>query len=146
MTWHASRAMLPLVGRIARDVIEYYGQLTRMEPEFAQLERDRRTLNWPQRSRRYQLEEDISVAQNEMRTLLAELEVLGLTLLEPSLGMIGFPTLVNDRRAFFSWRPGEESVLFWNYADDLARHAVPEEWTELPSERPSRGRPRSRKK
>ena len=34
MTWHASRAMLPLVGRIARDVVEYHEQLTRMQPEF----------------------------------------------------------------------------------------------------------------
>jgi hypothetical protein len=146
MTWHASRTMLPLVGRIAGDVVQYHEQLTRMQPEFAHLERNRRTLSWPDRARRYQLEEDIASAQNEMRTLLAELEVLGLTLLEPALGLIGFPTLVNDRRAFFSWRPGETSVLFWNYADDLTRHPVPEDWTEVPSERPARGRSRPRKK
>jgi hypothetical protein len=146
MTWHASRAMLPLVGMIARDVIQYHQQLSRMQPELAELERNRRALNWAGRSRRYQLEEEVAVADGEMRNLLAELEVLGLTLLEPSLGLIGFPTLVNDRRAFFSWRPGEDGLLFWNYAEDLTRHPVPEDWTETPSERPSRSRSRPRKK
>jgi hypothetical protein len=146
MTWHISRAMLPLVGRIARDVMHYHEQLSRMQLEFACLERNRRTLTWPDRARRYQLEEEIAAAQNEMRTLLAELEVLGLTLLEPALGLIGFPTLVNDRRAFFSWRPGEDGLLFWNYADDLTRHPVPEDWTEVPSERSARSRSRPRKK
>src|SRR5215831_10802707 len=85
MTWHASRAMLPLVGMIARDVVQYHQQLFRMQPELAELERNRRLLNWTGRSRRYQLEEEVAFAEGEMRTLLAELEVLGLTLLEPSL-------------------------------------------------------------
>jgi hypothetical protein len=146
LTWHVCRDMLPLVGRIARDVVQYQGQLSQMQPEFAQLERNRRTLNWTGRSRRYQLEEEIAGAQNEMRSLLAELEVLGLTLLEPTQGLIGFPTMVNDRRAFFSWRPGEDGLLYWNYADEFARHPVPEDWTEVPGERASRGRSRPRKK
>src|SRR5262249_10888051 len=108
MTWHASRAMLPLVGMIARDVVQYHQQLFRMHPERAQPQRSRRPLNRPGRSARYQREEEVAFAEGEMRTLLAELEVLGLALLEPSLGLIGFPALVNDRQAFFSWGPGKD--------------------------------------
>jgi hypothetical protein len=53
---------------------------------------------------------------------------------------------VNDRRAYFSWQPGEEGLLFWNYADDFTRRPVPESWTEAPRERPARKQSRPRKK
>ena len=146
LTWHASRAMLPLVGRIAQDVAHHHKRLARMGPEFARLERNRRTLAWPDRARRYQLEEEIKTGQAELRTALAELEALGVVVLDAVLGLVGFPTMVNERRAFFSWRPGEESLLFWCYADDLTRRPVPESWTETPRERPARGKSRPRKK
>jgi hypothetical protein len=138
--------MLPLVGRIAQDVAHHHKRLACMGPEFARLERNRRTLAWPERSRRYQLEEEIKTGQLELRAVLDELERLGVVVLEPMLGLVGFPTMVNERRAFFSWQPGEDSLLFWNYADDLTRRPVPESWTEAPRERPARGKSRSRKK
>jgi hypothetical protein len=146
LTWHASRAMLPLVGRIARDVADLHKRLANMGPEYARLERNRRTLAWPDRARRYQLEEDMAATRLDLRTALAEMEVLGVALLDPVLGLVGFPTLVNERRAYFSWRPEEESLAFWSYADDLTRRPVPESWTEAPRERPARGKTRSRKK
>jgi hypothetical protein len=145
LTWHASRAMLPLVERIARDVVTHHERLTRLQPEHAQLEKNRRSLAWPARARRYQLDEEIAAATAAQRAALAELEALGVVVLEPALGLVGFPTLVNERRAFFSWRPGEESLLFWNYADDMTRRPVPDSWTEAPRERPARrGRPRKK--
>jgi hypothetical protein len=146
MTWHASRAMLPLVARIAQDIAHHHQRLVRMQPELGQLERNRLHLDWAGRSRRYQLEEEVTADRTALRSLQAELEVLGVTVIEPALGLVGFPTLVNERKAFFSWRPGEDNLLFWNYADDSARSPVPEEWTEVPHERPSRSRSRPRKK
>jgi hypothetical protein len=138
--------MLPLVSQIAQDVMRLHERLARMRPEYAQLEKNRRLLAWPSRARRYQLEEEIASAQAELRSALAELEALGVTMLSRSLGLVGFPTLVNERRAFFSWQPGEDGLLFWNYADDFTRRPVPESWTETPRERSSRKHPRSRKK
>ena len=146
MTWHASRAMLPLVDRIAQDVLHHHQRVVRMQPELAQLERNRLNLNWAGRSRRYQLEEEVAAGRTLLRALVAELETLGVVLLEPVLGLVGFPTMVNDRKAFFSWRPGEESLLYWSYADDPTRNPVPEEWTEVRQERPSRSRSRPRQK
>jgi hypothetical protein len=146
LTWHASRAMLPLVERIARDVVELHGRLGRLMPEFSQLEANRRELPWAGRRRRYQLEEEIQATQADLRGVLGELEALGVTMLDAASGLVGFPTLVNDRRAFFSWQPGEEGLLFWNYADDFARRPVPESWTEVPRERPARKQSRPRKK
>jgi hypothetical protein len=135
--------MLPLVGRIAQDIISQHSQLARLRPEQARLERNRRTLDWPQRARRYQLQEDVAAAERELHDALAELEVLGLALLDPAAGLIGFPTVVNDRRAYFSWQPGEAELAFWNYAGDTLRRRVPEAWTAPPKERAPR-KPRKR--
>jgi hypothetical protein len=140
LTWDAGVAMLPLVGRIAADVVQYRRQLAALRPELARLDRQRRSLDWPQRARRYELTELTALAESEYQSTLAELEVLGVVLLDAATGLVGFPTLVNNRRAFFSWKPGEEGLKFWNYAGDQVRRPVPEAWTRSTREEPGRGR------
>src|SRR5262245_38965820 len=145
LTWHASRAMLPLVGRIAVDVQRHHRRLLQLRPELASLERNRKALTWPERSRRYHLEDEVARVEADLRAATAELDALGVALLDAGPGMVGFPTLVNERRSYFSWQPGEETIAWWNYASDRQRRPVPEEWTVLPRESRSR-RTRSRKK
>jgi hypothetical protein len=145
MTWGASHAMLPLVGRIAADLIRHHERLARLHPEQARLDRQRSTLAWPGRARRYEIQEEIVQVQQELRSAQAELDSLGLTLLHGPSGLVGFPTIVNDRRAFFSWRPGEEDVQFWSYAGEGERHTVPAAWTRPVEERPRRGKTRKQR-
>ncbi|MFO0879399.1 MAG: DUF2203 family protein [Gemmataceae bacterium] len=145
LTWHASRAMLPLVGQIAQEIARVHERLVMVRPELADLERRRRDLGWPERARRYRLEEEIAKLDLEFRAVVAELEGLGVALLDPVTGLVGFPTVVNDRRAFFTWKPGEESLTTWSYAGDLQRRPVPSEWMETVREVRVR-RPRTRKK
>jgi hypothetical protein len=147
MTWDAGVAMLPLVGRIAADVVRLRARLASLRPELGRLDRQRRDLDWPGRARRYQLHEDAVAAQAELNDALAELEVLGVALLDAPTGLVGFPTLVNNRRAFFSWKPGEDGLKFWNYAGDGVRRPVPEAWTKPAppaKEKPTRGKKTSR--
>jgi len=135
--------MLPLVGRIAADIATHHGRLANMQTELRQLEAKRRTLDWPGRQRRYQIDDDIKTAQTDLRSLISELDALGVVLLEEATGLIGFPTLVNDRRAYFSWMPGEEVLGHWNYAGETERHVVPEEWA-MPRQPRARAKPRRR--
>ena len=132
LTWGASHAMLPLVGRIVNDVMHGHEQLAQLRPERERLDRQRHTLAWSGRSRRYQLQEEITAVEKDLRQAYTELETLGVAVLHGASGLVGFPTIVNDRRAFFSWRPGEEDVVFWNFAGDPVRHDVPESWTKAP--------------
>jgi hypothetical protein len=147
LTWGASHAMLPLVGRIVADIMHGHEQLGRLRPEQAHLDRQRVTLAWPERFRRYQVQEEIAAVEKELLLAQAELESLGVAVLHGPSGLVGFPTIVNDRRAFFSWRPGETDVVYWNFVGDPVRHEVPESWTRTPpAPRPRRGksrRPRS---
>jgi hypothetical protein len=141
LTWNAAAAMLPLVRRIAADVVRLNERLSRLHPELNLLERRRRDLAWPERSRRYQLQDEAAAAEKDLQTASTELDALGLALLRPSDGLVGFPTMVNDRAAYFSWRPDEESLKFWNFADDLNRRPVPVDWTDPPKrERADKGR------
>ena len=140
LTWGAAGAMLPLVGRIAADVVRLHDRLAQLRPEKERLDRSRRTLAWPDRARRYQLQEEADAVLKELQEATAELEVLGVALLHGPKGLVGFPTVVNDRPAYFSWRPGEEKLAFWNYADDLVRRPVPASWTRPPKGPERRGR------
>jgi hypothetical protein len=132
--------MLPLAGRIAGDIVRHQEHLARLQPEMARLDRQRSTLAWPERARRYQLQEEIAAVEAELRQARAELEGLGLALLHAPTGLLGFPTVVNNRRAFFSWQPGEPALAFWNYAGDSVRRPVPESWTKPPKPRSRRGK------
>lgn len=143
MTWQASRAMLPLVSRVALDIAARNDRLALLKPELEHLDQNRRTLGWPQRQRRYQIEEEIALLDSELRTLNAELEALGLILLDADCGLVGFPTRVNDQSAYFSWMPGESELESWNYAGEFCRRPVPTEWTKAPA---PRSRPRRARK
>jgi hypothetical protein len=144
LSWGACHAMLPLVGRIVADIVHCHATLALLLPERAQLDRQRQTLAWPGRARRYQLQEWIAAVEQELRQAQGELDGLGVALLHGPSGLVGFPTMVNDRRAYFSWRPGEQDVVYWNFAGDPVRHAVPESWTKsLPAAaRPRKGKSR----
>jgi len=130
LTWIAANRMLPLVQRVVTDVLDCQQRLATMLPEKERLDLHRRELSWPERARRYQLDEDIAAGEGALRAAYAELDGLGVSLLDVDKGYIGFPTMVNKRRAYFSWRPGEETLSFWQYADDEERRPIPASWTK----------------
>jgi len=130
LTWGASQAMLPLVGRIVADVIANQRRTAELNLELRRLEQRKRSLTWPERSRRYAIQDELVVLSQQQQGHLAEMTGLGVVLLEGITGLVGFPTVVNDRKAFFSWKPGEEGLKFWSFADETERHPVPEHWTK----------------
>ena len=136
LTWETSFAMLPLVRQIVADVLGHQERLMRVRPEHDRLERNRLNLAWAERARRYELEEEIKALGKELTASRGELEGLGVSLLVVRTGLVGFPTIVNNRKAFFSWKPGEEGLAFWNFADDLNRKAVPVSWTKAGKDKP----------
>ena len=125
-----ARRMLPLVRRIVEDVLACQQRLAVLRPEQDGLDRARRTLGWPQRARRYALREEISELELKHQQNLAELSFLGIVLLVPEEGRVGFPTLVNNRHAFFSWLPGEECVQHWHFDGEDVRRTIPQAWSK----------------
>lgn len=122
--------MLPLIRRIVTDIQEANRSLARNLPELESLDRNRRRLPWSQRRRRYELQEEVGAHEGRLEETLAELEVLGVALLNPLETRLGFPTVVNNRRAFFVWHPGEEGLKQWQYAGETQLRAIPPAWLE----------------
>lgn len=145
MTWEAGMAMLPLVRRIVADVLACRQRLAQLEPERARLERARHRLSWPDRARRYEIADELLAAAHDLRKTSAELAGLGVVLLHSHSGMVGFPTIVNNKAAYFSWLLGEEKLNFWCFAGDSARRPVPESWTKAVKAAPAKTKARRRK-
>jgi hypothetical protein len=133
MTWTMAARMLGLVRGIVHDIQTHHRRLAQLRPEKARLDRLRHTLAWPQRSRRYQIQEEVNVTEGLLKDALAELDNLHVAILSLSEGLIGFPTLVNDRQAFFSWRPEEEALQYWQFAGEGARRPIPSAWVKAES-------------
>src|SRR5437016_210997 len=91
--------MLPLVGRIVDDIKSRQHALQQLEPEQQRLDRQRRDLTWPERKRRYQLQEEVTRAERALAEVRDELAGLHVALLDDDQGRVGFPTMVNNRRA-----------------------------------------------
>ena len=124
-TWEQTEQMLPLVARIVTDIVNQVRRMEAIEPEKDRLDRHRNDLVWLERQRRYQLTEEMTRLVQDLQAARSELETLGIVLLDPESGLVGFPTLVNNQRAYFSWRSGEVGVEFWQFADGSRRRPVP---------------------
>lgn len=120
--------MLPLVQQIANDIASGHQAIRRLQPEELRLDRQKRTLDWPGRQRRYEIKEEIAKAEGELEKALTELRELGLVALNEPEGRIGFPTMVNNRRAYFAWHRGEDSLRFWMFADEDVERPIPASW------------------
>jgi hypothetical protein len=120
--------MLPLVERILTDLRARQGILERLAPEQLRLDRQKRDLSWPERQRRYQIQDEIAVAEQDLQETVDELSNLGVALLDAETGRVGFPTMVNNRRAYFSWRPGENGLHSWHFAEESVCRPIPAAW------------------
>src|SRR5262249_7207820 len=108
-----ARRMLPLVQRIVSDIVHDSGELNKFAFEQEGLDRNKTTLSWPERERRYTVQGEVARLQSRLEEEQGELDSLGAILFNPSVGEIGFPTEINGRPAYFSWQLGEESVNYW---------------------------------
>jgi hypothetical protein len=122
--------MLPLVGRIVADLLQAHRRLAQLQGEREHLDRRRRTLAWPERQRRYCLGEELADQETHLEEVRAELEVLGVVLFTSMEGWVGFPTVVNQRRAYFVWHPGHEEVRHWQFLGEGTFRPIPAAWFE----------------
>jgi len=120
--------MLPLVKGIVEDLLANHRAIYHLQPEEDRLDRARHQLDWPGRQRRYHIKEAIANATNALQAHVTELHELGLVVLDESIGTIGFPTLVNNRRAYFTWHSGEDVLTKWQFADESTQRPIPAAW------------------
>ena len=122
--------MLPLVEKIVQDILASQKSVEVLTPEQDRLSRQKRTLDWPQRQRRYQIDDELQAHDRQFQDAVLELQGLGVELLDGEIGRVGFPTLVNNRRSYFSWKPGDDGLKFWHFAEEDNRRPIPASWLQ----------------
>ena len=120
--------MLPLVQRIVNDILASQKSMRHLQSEEETLDRKKRVLAWPERQRRYQVKDELARADQGLQDALTELRDLGVAMLDGDQGRVGFPTVVNNRRAYFSWRTGEDGLHSWQFADEDVTRPIPMAW------------------
>jgi hypothetical protein len=123
-----ARQMLPLVESIVRDIVDTRQKLSRLSGEQDVLDRERRSLTWESRRRRYSLADELNTASTAYTAAVGELSRLGVSLVDESAGSVDFPTRINGRAAAFSWQMGEDGVRYWRYAGEEVRRPIPTDW------------------
>jgi hypothetical protein len=125
-----ARRMLPLLRRVVADILEQQSLLSRLGLEQETLDHERHSLQWPARQRRYQVHEEYAASRRHLEEVTAELEVLGVAMIDPAKGLVGLPTVVNGKLAYFSWQPSEATIQFWHFPGEISRRAIPATWNE----------------
>ena len=120
-----ARRMLPLVQRIVTDIVHDAQELNRYTFEQEGLDRNKINLSWPERQRRYTLQGEVARLQSRLQEEEGELDTLGAVLFNPVMGRVGFPTVMYDRPAYYSWQLGEENLNFWHFDGESTRRPLP---------------------
>lgn len=128
MTLESAESMLPLASRVAEDLKCASSRVRILRAEKIFYDKKKNKLNWMERRKSYEVTDELFIISATLDNILLEIKSIGVEPLIPELGLIGFPTLVNNRKAFFSWKPGEPCVCFWNFAEELNRRPVPPTW------------------
>jgi hypothetical protein len=123
--------MLPLVRGIALDIVAAHKKLAELAPEQEKLDRNRRSLTWDMRQRRYAIADEIVGTEKVLAGAVSELDALGLRLADDGAGAVDFPTRINGRPAAFSWHLGEDRLGYWRYTGEELRRPIPSDWAPV---------------
>jgi len=114
-TAEQANRMLPLVGRIVRDVVAGYRRWQDLVSAF-ELAAARSRADDPDPDA-VLLQREAQLAAAEIEGFLAELDALGVQCKSPDVGLVDFPTEHDGRTVYLCWRLGEPSVQYWHEVD-----------------------------
>ncbi len=112
-----ANAMLPLVRSIAIDISEIFSQVTSRRSDIHRLMRSGGTSGSVYKDEMAESRSDLQAEYDRIFMYREELESLGVFLRHSESGEIEFPTTIEGRDAFLSWRIGEVEIAFWRFAD-----------------------------
>ncbi len=109
--------MLPLVARIADDIVATYADVNRalqaFEDEKARAEADESRL--PELRR---CDEHVASTLDRFQALIEEIEALGGTVKDYERGLIDFYGEVDGEIVYLCWQRGESEIRFWHRLDE----------------------------
>lgn len=127
----ANRALLYVKG-VVDDLVESCVRLRRAKEARARALAGNPSAGVTERERAETLrkaEADRRSAQGDFDRIGRELESVGVTVKDPTIGLIDFPGEIDGRRVLLCWKQGEERVAFWHdlNAGIAGRRPIPPE-------------------
>lgn len=119
---------LGLVHRIVSDISLLKSRLVQRRGQIDRISAD------PLQSKsrdRFRLEDEARETRNDLRKVIDELHSVGVVLLDPIRGEVGFPTIVNGSLAYLVYRAENEGISFWRYRDQARLRPIPDHWRGL---------------
>jgi len=107
--------MLPLVRRIATDVVRDYGRWQEKVREFEEAAVNR-TIDTPDENAD-RLEREAQQLARDIDGYIAEITGLGVQMKGFDTGLVDFPAELDGRPVLLCWKLGEESVRYWHEED-----------------------------
>ena len=128
--------LLPLLGGLLRRAQGAAAKVARLEEEMQSLNR-RIFLAGGMHvdvsiAARRRAERDKSAA--EAKTVIAEMEEIGVRVQDLDAGVLDFPFLANGETVLLCWRLGEEAILHWHRAEDSVEQRRPVDTLFAPDE------------
>lgn len=117
-TVEEARKMLPLVRQIVTEIVDGYKYLrTRIDALNALMEKEPKEKSRDERKLQRNLEEEIAAVEQRMNASVQELAGLGVEFKDYTLGLVDFPTRINNEIAYLCWKLDEEEIQYWHTLD-----------------------------
>jgi hypothetical protein len=135
-----AQAMVPLVRHILADLTRVYSSVHRMRRIMRTLDGCQRSSNYQCRRQIHQARAELAASERELHSVTEELEDLGVAILDPIRGMVGFPFFWSPsvgskrvRRAMFLLKLCDDpakGICQWRFLGESTEHAVPNHWSQ----------------
>lgn len=109
-----ANAMLPLVGRIVRDITEQAHQMRTLLDRLDRLNVEPDGPNLLVAQEIQSIEDDVDKGRDRLDELVRELSGLGVLLKDYFTGLIDFPCWMDDHEVYLCWKLGEPEVAHWH--------------------------------
>jgi hypothetical protein len=118
--------MLPLVSRIADDIVAAYSHVNTVLGEF-EAEKTRAEADESRMPILRERDEAVAVALDQFQALVEEVEALGGTVKDYEAGKIDFYGDVDGEIVYLCWQRGEASIAHWHSLEEgfNSRRALP---------------------
>lgn len=135
-----AQATVPLVRHILADLTSVYANVHRTRRIVRMLDGCQKSSNYACRRQIHQAQADLALAEKHLHSVTEELEDLGVAILDPARGMVGFPFFWSPsvgskrvRRAMFLLKLSDDAakgICQWRFLGESTEHAVPSHWTQ----------------
>lgn len=117
-TVEEARKMLPLIRQIVTEIVDGHTYLrTRVDQLSALVEKEPGNKNRDDRKAQRNHEAEISAVEHRINEAVQELLHLGIEFKDYSMGLVDFPTRMNNEIACLCWKLGEDDIQYWHSVD-----------------------------